>query len=213
MSDAAAKPRPRPSVLVQSLRDNEDDEEQFKPLEWSLIRRLFTYAKPIKGKVRALAVMTLIRSAQLPALVWVMSLIIKGPITTRDFAGIAWGVAGYGLLAISTDFLFHFRQRYALEIGETVVNGLRREIFEKLMQQPMSFYHRIKLGRIIGRVTSDVEAVRLGIQDVLFVSVIQFGSMVFTAAVMAYSDWVLFLVVLALAPILWLLNRHFRVKL
>jgi ATP-binding cassette subfamily B protein len=213
MSDSAAKSSPRPSVLVQSLRDNEDDEEQFKPLEWGLIRRLFTYTRPIKGKVRALAVMTLIRSAQLPALVWVMSLIIKGPITSRNFAGIGWGVAGYGLLAISTDFLFHFRQRFALEIGETVVNGLRREIFEKLMQQPMSFYHRIKIGRIIGRVTSDVEAVRLGIQDVLFVSVIQFGSMIFTAAVMAYSDWVLFLVVLALAPILWLLNRHFRVKL
>jgi ABC-type multidrug transport system fused ATPase/permease subunit len=48
---------------------------------------------------------------------------------------------------------------------------------------------------------------------VLFVSVIQAGSMFFSAVVMAYSDWVLFLVVLALAPVLWLLNRHFRVKL
>jgi len=58
-----------------------------------------------------------------------------------------------------------------------------------------------------------VEAVRVGIQDVLFVSVIQFGSMIFSAAVMLWSDWVLFLVVLAMAPVLWALNRHFRVKL
>jgi ATP-binding cassette subfamily B protein len=200
-------------TLVQRLRDEEDDEEQFKPLEWGLIRRLFTYTAPVKGKLTALGFMTLVRSAQLPALGWVMSLIIKGPITERDFAGIAYGVAGYGLLALSTDVLFHFRQRYALEIGETVVNGLRAEIYAKTQRQPMSFFHRIKLGRIIGRVTSDVEAVRTGIQDVLFVSVIQFGSMVFTAAVMLWSDWVLFLVVLALAPVLWLLNRHFRVKL
>jgi ATP-binding cassette subfamily B protein len=86
-------------------------------------------------------------------------------------------VAGYALLALSTDGLFHFRQRYALEIGETVVNGLRADIFAKVhARQPMSFFHRVKLGRIIGRVTSDVESLRVGIQDVLFVSAIQFGS-------------------------------------
>jgi ATP-binding cassette subfamily B protein len=200
-------------TLVQRPRDDDEDEEQFKPLEWGLIRRLFTYTRPIKGKVIALGLMTVIRSAQLPALGWLMAVIIKGPITGRDFAGIALGVAGYALLALTTDGLFHFRQRYALEIGETVVNGLRAEIYEKMLRQPMSFFNRIKIGRIIGRVTSDVEAVRNGIQDVLFVSVIQFGSMIFTAAVMLWSDWVLFLVVLALAPVLWGLNRHFRVKL
>jgi ATP-binding cassette subfamily B protein len=58
-----------------------------------------------------------------------------------------------------------------------------------------------------------VEALRVGIQDVLFVSMIQGGQMLFAAAVMARADWVLFLVVLALAPVLWVINRHFRVKL
>jgi ATP-binding cassette subfamily B protein len=198
--------------LIRRVREDEDETLQ-QPLEWGLIRRLFTYTAPIKGKVAALAILTFIRSAQLPALGWVMAVIIKGPITGRDLAGIALGVAGYGLLALSTDVLFHFRQRYALEIGETVVNGLRAEIFARTQRHPMSFFHRVKIGRIIGRVTSDVESVRTGIQDVLFVSVIQFGSMVFSAAVMLWSDWVLFLVVLAMAPVLWLLNRHFRVKL
>lgn len=198
--------------LVRRVRDDEDEELQ-KPLEWGLIRRLFTYTAPIKGKVWTLVILSLVRAMQLPALGWVMSLIIKGPITGRDYAGIALGVAGYGLLALSTDGLFHFRQRFALEIGETVVNGLRAEVFAKTLRQPMSFFHRMKIGRIIGRVTSDVESVRTGIQDVLFVSVIQFGSMVFSAAVMLWTDWVLFLVVLAMAPVLWLLNRRFRVKL
>ena len=198
--------------LVRRVREDEDEEMQ-KPLEWGLIRRLFTYTAPIKGKVTVLIILTLIRSAQLPALGWVMSLIIKGPITGRDLAGIALGVAGYGVLALTTDGIFHFRQRYALEIGETVVNGLRADIFAVTMGQPMSFFHRVKLGRVIGRVTSDVEAVRVGIQDVLFVSVIQFGTIFFTALVMLWTDGVLFLVVLAMAPVLWLLNRHFRVKL
>jgi len=48
---------------------------------------------------------------------------------------------------------------------------------------------------------------------VLFVSIIQFGTMVFAAVVMAWCDWVLFLVVLGMAPVLWLVNNHFRMRL
>lgn len=210
---ATPPPKPKPVGLIQRLPDDEDNEASFKPLEWGLIRRLFTYTAPLKGKLGALTVLSVVRAAQLPALGWVMSLVINGPITARDYQGIALGVVAYGLLAITTDGLFHFRQRYALEIGEAVVNGLRADIFDKVHRQPMSFFHRMKLGRIIGRVTSDVESVRVGIQDVLFVTVIQGGTMIFAAVVMAFSDWVLFLVVLAMAPIIWAINRHFRVKL
>jgi ATP-binding cassette, subfamily B, bacterial len=199
--------------LVRRVRDEDDDQQIQKPLEWSLIRRLFVYATPVKKKLTALSVMTVLRSAQLPAFAWITSLIINGPISRGNVTGLALGVAGYALLAIWTDGMFHFRQRYALEIGETVVNGLRADLFAKTQRQPMSFFHRVKIGRIIGRFTSDVEALRVGIQDVLFVSAVQGGQMLFSAVVMAWSDWVLFLIVLGLAPILWVLNRHFRVKL
>ncbi|WP_414664530.1 ABC transporter ATP-binding protein [Horticoccus sp. 23ND18S-11] len=199
--------------LVRRVRDDDEDEEIQKPLEWSLIRRMFVYAAPVKRKLTALSVMTLIRSAQLPAFAWLTALIINGPITKGDIAQLWLGVAAYAVLALWTDGMFHFRQRYALEIGETVVNGLRADLFAKTQRQPMSFFQRVKIGRIIGRVTSDVEALRVGIQDVLFVSAIQGGQMLFAAVVMAWSDWVLFLVVLGLAPILWVINRHFRVRL
>ncbi len=107
----------------------------------------------------------------------------------------------------------HWRQKFALEIGEVVVNRLRHDIFAKMLVQPMSYFHRVKLGRIISRVTSDVEALRVGIQNVFFVSLVQGGQMVVTAVVMAILDLKLFLVVLAMAPVLYMINRHFRVKL
>ncbi len=209
MKDAA---RAHNLILVHRIRDEDDDEEQFKPLDWRLVRRLLAYASPVRRKLSIMVALTVIRSAQLPALVLITALVIKGPIAHGDLHGIFLGTVGFVALAVVTDAMFHFRQRYALEIGETVVNGLRSEIFAKTQRQPMSFFHRMKLGRIISRVTSDVEAVRVGIQDVGFVSAIQFGQMAFTGMVLAYSDWKMFLVIVCMAPVLWVVNKHFRMK-
>ncbi len=101
----------------------------------------------------------------------------------------------------------------ALELGEQVVNDLRSAIFSRVQRMPMSFFHRTKVGRVISRVTSDVESVRVGIQDVVFASTVQLGGMLFAMLFMAFTDWVLFLVVLGMAPVLWLLNHHFRDRL
>jgi ABC-type multidrug transport system fused ATPase/permease subunit len=206
--------RPQPNLmLVHRVRDEDDDEEQFKPLEWRLVRRLLGYASPMRGKLWAMAALTVLRGAQLPALAWLSAKEIAGPIARGDVHGIIVGTLAFAALAIVTDLMFHFRQRYALEIGETVVNRLRSDVFAKTQRQPMSFFHRMKIGRILSRVTSDVEAVRVGVQDVAPVSAIQFGQMVFTAAALAYTDWKMFMVVLGMAPILWLVNNHFRMKL
>ncbi len=205
--------RPNPGLLVRRERDDDDDEPQFKPLEWGLIRRLFTYTRPFAAKRNALIALTVIRAMQIPAITWAMGRIIAGPIARHEADVLPWAVLAYGALAVVTDGMFHFRQRYALELGEQVVNALRAAIFDRLQGMPMSFFHRTKLGRIISRVTTDVETVRSGIQDVLFVSIIQFGQMVFAAVVMAWCDWLLFLVVLAMAPVLWLVNNHFRMRL
>ena len=203
----AAKP-----MLVYREPDDDEDVEQFKPLEWGLIRRLFGYTAPVRRKVRILAVLTTLRSAQLTALAWIAARIISGPIAHGDVPGIVRGTVGFAILAFITDSMFHFRQRYALQIGETVVNALRSEIFEKVQRQPMRFFSRMKIGRIISRVTTDVEAVRVGIQDVAFASTVQGGQMLFAGCLMAWWDWKLFLVVAAMAPVLWLVNNHFRMK-
>jgi len=199
-------------TVIERSRE-EENEAQFQPLQWALIRRLFSYTEPIKSKTRWLVFIVLIRAIQLPAMVWVSSAIISGPIANGDGGALPWAVFGYAVVATMTEVMMRWRQRLALEIGEVVVNSLRAQIFEKVQRQPMSFFHRMKLGRIISRVTSDVESLRVGIQNVFFVSLVQGGQMVVTAIVMAQLDLELFGVVIAMAPILWMINRHFRVKL
>ena len=51
-------------------------------------------------------------------------------------------------------------------LGEAVVHDLRNDIYAHLLRLPMSFFERTQVGRLIGRVTSDVDVVRLGVQDV-----------------------------------------------
>jgi ATP-binding cassette subfamily B protein len=122
-------------------------------------------------------------------------------------------MVGFTALALTTQWVMHFRQRFAYELGEAVVFDLRNHIFAHLQSMPMSFYHRTKLGRIISRMTSDVEDVRMGVQEVLYVSLVQVGQMGMAAAFMLWYDPPLFLMVLGLVPVLWAINNYFRAKL
>jgi ATP-binding cassette subfamily B protein len=212
-------PAPRPDVarigpltILQRAADEAEEAAQ-RPLEWSIIRRLFGYTKPHARRRNWLIFLTLSRSVQFSLLTWLFSAAIAGPVATGDLRGLWIAVLGYGLLALVTEGMFHFRMRYAQELGENVVHKLRAEIFANVQRQPMAFYHKTKLGGILGRMTSDVEALRAGIQDVFFVSIVQFGQMIGAAVIMAWTDPVMFLVVLGLAPVIWKVNRHFRDRL
>ncbi|MBC8009893.1 MAG: ABC transporter ATP-binding protein [Burkholderiales bacterium] len=202
---------PRHQLTVVTRRREEAEEEAAqRPLEWGIIRRLWGYAGVLRAKRNALVALTIIRSIQLPALTWILSAAIAGPVADHDTRLLLWMAAAYAGLAIVTEGMFHFRMRYAQELGETVVHRLRVELFANIQRQPMAFFHRTKLGRVLGRVTSDVEALRTAIQDVFFVSIVQFGQMAVAAGLMLWLDPVMFLVVLGLAPVIWKLNLHFR---
>jgi ABC-type multidrug transport system fused ATPase/permease subunit len=199
-------------TVVQRSADDADEAPQ-RPLEWGLIRRLLGYTRPFAARRNWLIFLTLARAAQLAGLTWLFSAAIAGPVTGADRAALWWAVLGYGLLALLAEFMFHFRMRYAQELGEAVVHRMRADVFDSVQRQPMAFFHRTKLGRILGRMTSDIEALRAGIQEVFFVSIVQLGVMIGAAVVMLLTDWVMFLVVLGLAPVIWKVNLHFRDRL
>ncbi len=204
---------PADTAALTRLSRVADDEIDSRPLDLGLIRRLCAYTRPYAARRNWLLALVILRSVQLPSLTWAIAAVIRGPIAAADLPGVAWGVAGFLLLAIVTQACLHFRQKLALELGEAVVHDLRSDLFAHLQQMPLSFHHKTRLGRIISRMTSDVEYVRMGVQEVLFVSLVQLGQMLVAALFMLWYDWMLFLLVLGLVPILWLLNRHFNRQL
>jgi len=197
-------------AALTQIRQEDLDELNLRPLEMRLIWRMLQYTQAHARKRNWLFLTVVLRSIQLPMLTWIIGAVINGPIARRDPAGVMWGAIGFLVFAATTQFCFHFRQRLALELGESVLQDLRRDIFAHLLRMPMSFYNRTKIGRIISRYTSDAEAMRVGWQDVFFITAVQGGQMLFCAALMFWYDKVLFLVVLAMAPILYGMNYHFR---
>jgi ABC-type multidrug transport system fused ATPase/permease subunit len=193
----------------------DDDEVTQRPLDRAIIKRLYGYTKPYAWRRNLLVLLVLIRAVQIPALGWVVGAILAGPITRKDGFGTFLGSLGFLALALSTEGVFVVRMRLALELGEAVVHDLRNQIYEHLLRMPVSFFEARsgRVGRIISRTISDVDNIRLGIQDVAFVGIVQLGTMVGAAALMIYYDWKLFLVVLGLVPLLWRLLKHFRDRL
>jgi len=202
----------RSRLLTQVTHDDHEDVRQ-RPLDYRLIRRLLTFTRPYAVKRNWLLMLVFVRSVQLPALTWIVAAVIDGPIQRSDARGVAWGAAGFALLALSTQLVMHFRQKLALEMGEAVVADLRRALFAHLQRMPMSWFQKTRVGRVISRMTSDVEDVRSGVQDVLFISLVQIGQMFVAAACMLWYESRLFLIVIGLAPVLWMINRQFHRRL
>jgi ABC-type multidrug transport system fused ATPase/permease subunit len=203
----------RPPLKLLTHVSHDDVEENQRPLDFRLIGRLFHYTRPHAQKRNWLLLTVIFRAVQLPALTWVLAAVIKGPIERHDATGLAWGAALFAGLALFTQVVMHFRQRLAFELGEAVVHDLRNDLFRHLQRLPLDFYQRTKVGRIISRMISDIEDVRTGVQEVLFVSLVQLGQMVVAAAFMLWYDAMLFLLVLGMVPILWAVNRHFHRRL
>jgi ATP-binding cassette, subfamily B, bacterial len=204
------KGRPGHKAVASGGAAAPEDEPEQRPLDLGIIRRLLGYTRPYRFLRNALSALVVVRAIQLPVVVWATAKVISGPIASRDVRGTVLGVLGFLALAGLTELCFVYRSRYALMLGEAVVHDLRSDIYAHLLRMPVSFFERTPVGRLIGRITSDVDVVRVGVQDVAFVTTVQVGQALVSAVLMAYYDWKLFLVMLTMAPPLAVIVRHFR---
>ena len=195
---------------ITYFRPLEDREADNAPLSARLIRRIFTFTNPYAGRRNALFALTFARGLQLPVLAWMIGRTINGPIAGKDLPGIYLHAAIYLLLVLAMIATLHYRQRLALELGEAVAHDMRSALFRKLMSMPMSFFNKTKFGRIISRMTSDIDSVRVAAQDVAFVVAIQVVQMTVAALLMAWYNWKLFALMLLLVPPIWFVNQRYK---
>ena len=197
---------------ITYFRPIEEREADHAPLSAELIRRMFTYTRRYTARRNWLFVLTFARGLQLPALAWMIGQTINGPIAGRNLPAIYLHAGIYLVLVLLMVVTLHFRQRFALELGEAVAHDMRLELFRKLATLPMSFFNKTKFGRIISRMTSDIDSVRVAVQDVAFVVTIQAVQMTVAALLMAWYNWKLFSLMLLLVPGIWVVNLNYRRK-
>ena len=108
-------------------------------------------------------------------------------------------------------FMFSYFQALLLNtVGQYVMFDMRRELYDKLQHQEVAYYDRNPVGRIMTRLTSDVDALNelftAGVTDLL-------GDLVMIIAIIAAMLWMdvrLTLITLLTVPMLFVATSWFR---
>jgi ATP-binding cassette, subfamily B, bacterial len=230
--------KPRPEWLrAAHIQPTEEEEARYRPIDWPLIKRLFSQLAPYKrryalGIFLGLIMVTL--EMQAPRFIgWIINVAtgyaagalsraaaapnaavstLLGPaVTEGDAIRRIVGIILLWAATMATALLLHRKTILIMvDAGERVQFDLRRRIFHQLQRLSMSYYDRTKLGRIISRCTSDVSSLRdvnVWGIDTVVKNVLM---MAVAAAMLLKTEPRLFLAVGWLGPVLFACNRMYR---
>ena len=187
-----------------------EEEAIGKTYDWTVTRRLLRYLKPYIGLVIPALFLTILLNIVGNLQPWFTKNAIDGFIATRQIEGLWIFVAAFfGVFLLR--FIFSYAQEVLLNrVGQRVMFDLRTEIYTKLQRQEVAYYDKNPVGRVITRITSDVDALNelftSGVIDVL-------GDLVSILAIvifMFYMDWRLALISLVTIPLLFAATNWFR---
>jgi len=210
-----------PDEVVEATESSDDK---------NLLRWLLGWAVPYKGRIASAIVLVLVGSAFQVAgpllTATAIDLYMKPEpaggasrvlhlfqtlhLPSAGFAGLMTVVALYLASLIGSAILLVFQARTMLVTGQYVMRDLRDALFAHLQRLEVAWFSRTPAGRVITRLTSDVEALNelftSGLVDILAdISVV--GGI---AAVLFVLDWRLALVAFTVLPLMILLSRWFR---
>ncbi|MDZ7401520.1 MAG: ABC transporter ATP-binding protein/permease [candidate division KSB1 bacterium] len=167
-----------------------------------LLKRLLRYLKPFWFQViLAVAILLSVTALELAG-PYLIKIAIDRHIVTRISQGFITIVLLY-LAVLALHFVFLFLQTYVMQwIGQQVIYNIRLELFRHLLQLSLSFFDRNPVGRLVTRLTSDVEALNewfsAGIVSVFGDLFLLIGIII----VMISVHWKLALITFAVLPLL-----------
>lgn len=169
------------------------------------VRRTFiflrSYALPATGAAFALL---LVNAGNLITPQLLRMLIDQGitPLNLNRVYLVAGGLVGVAIVRGA----FNFLQSYWTEIAsQGVAYELRNRIFEKLQNLSFSYHDRAQTGKLMTRMTSDVEIVRMFVGQGFLMLVSAFVLLIGTLVIMYWMNWLLALVISAAIPVIGVL--------
>jgi ATP-binding cassette subfamily B multidrug efflux pump len=180
--------------------DPHEEEALGKAYDSRLMKRLLAYLVPYKLQVAAAIVFLALASGLEIVGPWLTKLALDEAIPRGDSRYLGFLALAY-LGTVGLGSMFQYTQALLTTwLGQSVMYDLRTEIFEKLQSLDLAFHDRNPVGRLMTRITSDVETL-----NELFSSgiVTVFGdvfTLVFIVAVMLKMDWQLALWTFSVLP-------------
>jgi ATP-binding cassette subfamily B protein len=189
-----------------------EEEKLSKTYDAALMRRLLRYVRPYYKRMALAVALLLVASLLGIAGPYLTKIGIDEHIAKNDYAGLKW-IALLYLGVLILEFVFNYARMYMMEwIGQQTMYDLRLEIFSHLQFLPLRFFDRNQVGRLMTRVTSDVQALNEMFSSGL---VAIFGD-IFTLTgiiiVLFTMNWKLTLVTLGVVPLLFIATQIFKIK-
>src|SRR5688572_28709041 len=187
-----------------------EEEVLGKAYDARLMRRLLGYLRPYRAQV-ALAIAAIVGHSVLQLVPpYLTKTVIDTYIPAGDLSGLGL-VAVLYLITLVASFALEYAQTWTMQLtGQRIMFDLRMQVFSHLQRLDLRFYDRNPVGRLMTRVTTDVDVL-----NELFTSgvVSVFGD-VFTLigimAVLVWMDWRLALVAFSVLPLIALVTQWFR---
>ncbi len=187
-----------------------EEEKIGKTYDLRVVKRLLRYLKPYWHLVAMALTLTLVTNVLVSLQPLFTKIAVDDFITPKKTDGVwLFALAFFGVFLFR--FLFSYTQEILLnKVGQMVMFDLRTEIFTKLQHQEVAYYDKYPVGRIVTRLTSDVDALNelftSGVIDVLGDLVVIFAII----GMMFWLDWKLAIVSLVTVPLLFASTNWFR---
>jgi ATP-binding cassette, subfamily B, multidrug efflux pump len=187
-----------------------DDEILGKAYDARLMRRLLMYLRPYWRQVLLAFVAIIAGAAGQLAQPYLIKVAIDQHIATGRIEGLDT-LALLFLAIVVAGFAFEYLQTWTLQLtGQRIMFDLRMAIYTHLQRLDVQYYDRTPVGRLMTRVTSDVDA----LNDLFTSGVVTIFGDVFSLlgimAIMIWMNWRLALVAFSVLPLIVLVTQWFR---
>jgi len=165
-----------------------------------LVRRLWTYVGPHQRWVWLGLGLLLGTSAVGLLQPWILKLAIDRYIVPGELAGFGWILLAYAAAAL-LELAGRGVQSYVVDLaGQNALLDLRMALFARLQRYSAAFYDRTPIGKLIGRVTTDVEALQEMFASGVVTILGDLVNLLAILCVLLWLDWKLTLVTLLVVP-------------
>ncbi len=97
-------------------------------------------------------------------------------------------------------------------LSQRSINRLRKDLFDKLQEMPISYYDRHSNGEIMSRFTNDADNVQMAMENTVTMFISSILTFVGTVAMMIYLNWVLFIITVVVLVIDYIIVRKISKK-